>query len=147
MSSFCHLHVHTHYSLLDGATRINDLVQRAKQMGMPAVAITDHGNLFGVIDFYEAARKAGIKPVIGCEVYMAPGDRRSKDAGGIKEASHHLLLLAMNRQGYRNLVSLSSIAYREGFYYRPRIDKEILRELSDGLLCTSACRTTSDSSK
>ena len=139
MSSFCHLHVHTHYSLLDGATRINDLVQRAKQMGMPAVAITDHGNLFGVIDFYEAARKAGIKPVIGCEVYMAPGDRRSKDAGGIKEASHHLLLLAMNRQGYRNLVSLSSIAYREGFYYRPRIDKEILRELSDGLLCTSAC--------
>ncbi len=139
VSSFCHLHVHTHYSLLDGATRIDDLVGRARQMGMPAVAITDHGNMFGAIEFYEAARAAGIKPIIGCETYMAPGDRRSKDAGGMKEASNHLLLLAMNNQGYRNLIRLSSIAYCEGFYYRPRIDKEILREFSEGLICTSAC--------
>ncbi|MCK4659858.1 MAG: DNA polymerase III subunit alpha [Phycisphaerae bacterium] len=139
MTPFCHLHVHTHYSLLDGATRINELVEAVKKMGMPAVAITDHGNLFGVIEFYEAACKAGIKPVIGLEAYMAPGDRRSKEASSMKEASSHLILLAMNNQGYRNLVKLSSIAYREGFYYKPRIDKEVLGELSEGLLCTSAC--------
>ena len=137
--SFCHLHVHTHYSLLDGATRIEALVARAKEMGVPAVAVTDHGNLFGAIDFYQAARKAGVKPIIGCEVYMAPGDRRSKEACGMKEASNHLLLLAMNLDGYRNLVKLASVAYREGFYYRPRIDKEVLRELSAGLCCTSTC--------
>jgi len=136
---FCHLHVHTYYSLLDGATRIDDVVQRAKQMDMPAVAITDHGNLFGVIEFYEAACKAGVQPIIGCETYMAPGDRRSREARGLKEASRHLLLLAANNVGYRNLVKLASLAYCEGFYYRPRIDMEILREFSDGLLCTSAC--------
>ncbi|UCG16498.1 MAG: DNA polymerase III subunit alpha [Phycisphaerales bacterium] len=137
--SFVHLHLHTHYSLLDGAIRIDDLVRRVKELSMPAVAITDHGNLFGAIEFYRAAIKAGIKPIIGCEVYMAPGDRRDKDAGGMKEASYHLLLLAANRDGYHNLLKLASIAYCEGFYYRPRIDKEVLTRFNQGLICMSAC--------
>ncbi|MFQ5492410.1 MAG: DNA polymerase III subunit alpha, partial [Phycisphaerae bacterium] len=136
---FVHLHLHTHYSLLDGATRIGDLIDRCKALNMPAVAITDHGNLFGAIEFYSAAVKAGIKPIIGCELYLAPGDRRNRDARGMKEASYHLLILAQNLTGYRNLMKLSSIAYREGFYYRPRVDKEVLREFSEGLLCTSTC--------
>lgn len=136
---FTHLHVHTHYSLLDGATRIEALVERSKSQGSTAVAVTDHGNLFGVVPFYQAATRAGIKPIIGLETYMAPGDRRDRDAKGMKEASYHLLLLARNRTGYQNLLKLSSLAYREGFYYRPRIDKEILRQHSDGLICTSAC--------
>ncbi len=137
--SFVHLHLHTHYSLLDGATRIDELIERVRQFGMPAVAITDHGNLFGAIEFYDTATRAGVKPIIGCEVYMAPGDRRDRESRGMKEASNHLLLLAQNRTGYQNLLKLTSRAYREGFYYRPRIDKEILAELSDGLLCTSTC--------
>ncbi|MCH7527336.1 MAG: PHP domain-containing protein [Planctomycetes bacterium] len=136
---FVHLHVHTHYSLLDGATRIDALVTRAKEMNMPAVAITDHGNLFGAIEFYNAAVKAGVKPIIGYEGYMAPGDRRDKQAKGMKEASYHLLLLAMNNEGYRNLLKLATIAYVEGFYYRPRIDKAVLKEFSGGLICTSTC--------
>jgi len=136
---FVHLHLHSYYSLLDGATRVGDLVRRCRELDMPAVAVTDHGNLFGAIEFYRAAVKAGVKPIIGCEVYMAPGDRREKDARGMKEASHHLLLLAMNRAGYQNLLKLASIAYCQGFYYRPRIDKEVLAEFSEGLLCTSAC--------
>src|SRR5689334_1573714 len=119
---FTHLHVHTHFSLLDGATRIPSLVERAKAQGSGAVAITDHGNMFGVVEFYQAAKKAGIKPIIGMEAYMAPADRRDKEARGMKEASYHLLLLAQNRTGYQNLLRLSSIAYREGYYYRPRID-------------------------
>lgn len=138
-AGFAHLHVHTHYSLLDGATRIAALVARAKEHGSPAVAITDHGNMFGAIEFYTAAIKAGIKPIIGCEVYIAPGDRRSREACGISEASYHLLLLAQNRTGYQNLLKLTSRAYREGFYYRPRVDKELLREYADGLLATSTC--------
>jgi len=138
-AGFAHLHVHTHYSLLDGATRIAALVARAKEHGSPAVAITDHGNLFGAIEFYPAAIKAGIKPIIGCEVYIAPGDRRSREPCGINEASYHLLLLAQNRTGYHNLLKLTSRAYREGFYYRPRVDKELLREYADGLLATSTC--------
>ena len=137
-ASFVHLHVHTHYSLLDGATRINALVDRAKAFDMPAVAITDHGNLFGAIKFYTAAREAGIKPIIGCETYLAAGNRRSKERDGTKE-SHHLLLLAMNLEGYHNLMRLASIGYTEGFYRKPRIDKEVLGELSAGLICTSAC--------
>ncbi|MCP4249755.1 MAG: DNA polymerase III subunit alpha, partial [bacterium] len=136
---FVHLHLHTHYSLLDGATRIGDLIARTKQLDMPAVAITDHGNMFGAAEFYRAAVAAGVKPIIGCETYMAPGDRRAKDTRGMKEASNHLLLLAMNNTGYCNLLKLASIAYRQGFYYRPRIDKEVLAELSEGLLCTSTC--------
>ncbi|MCK6456241.1 MAG: DNA polymerase III subunit alpha [Phycisphaerae bacterium] len=138
-SGFVHLHCHTHYSLLDGANRIGDLVQTAKAMGMPAIAITDHGNLFGVIDFYQTALKTGIKPVLGMEAYIAPGHRRERDAKGIGEASYHLLLLAQNRRGYQNLLKLSSIAYREGFYYRPRIDREVLEAHHQGLICTSTC--------
>jgi len=137
--AFVHLHVHTHYSLLDGAIRIEPLIQRTKQMGMNAIAVTDHGNMFGVIEFYTTALKHGVKPIIGCEVYMAPGDRRERDSRGISEASYHLLLLAMNRTGYANLLKLCSTAYLEGFYYRPRIDKEVLREHHEGLICTSAC--------
>jgi DNA polymerase-3 subunit alpha len=136
---FCHLHLHTHFSLLDGATRIGPLMDRVKQQGMSAVAITDHGNMFGAIEFYRAAKSAGVKPLLGMEAYIAPGDRRDKSAGGMKEASYHLLLLAQNLTGYRNLLRLASIGYLEGFYYRPRIDKETLRELSEGLICTSTC--------
>ena len=142
--SFVHLHVHTHYSLLDGATRIEALIERAKQFDMPAVAITDHGNMFGAIEFYAAARRAGIKPIIGCEAYLAPGDRRAKGGsgsrnGGEEKDYYHLLLLAMNSEGYQNLMRLSSIGYTEGFYRKPRIDKQVLREYSAGLLCTSTC--------
>ena len=137
-SPFVHLHVHSHYSLLDGATRIEAMIARAKQWNMPSVAITDHGNLFGAVEFYNAARKAGIKPIIGCEAYLATGDRRHKEPVEGKEM-YHLLLLAMNREGYQNLVRLSTIAYTEGFYRKPRIDKEVLREFSNGLLCTSTC--------
>jgi DNA polymerase-3 subunit alpha len=135
---FVHLHLHTHYSLLDGATRIEALMRRVKEFGMPAVAITDHGNLFGAIEFYSAARKAGIKPIIGCETYLAAGDRRARDPSDQKE-SYHLLLLAMNREGYQNLLRLSTIGYIEGFYRKPRIDKEVLRAYSGGLICTSTC--------
>jgi len=137
-SPFVHLHVHSHYSLLDGATRIEALVRRAKEWHMPAVALTDHGNMFGAVEFYTAARKAGVKPIIGCEAYLASGDRRVKDSGDRKE-SYHLLLLAMNREGYHNLMRLATIGYTEGFYRKPRIDKEVLQELSKGLVCTSTC--------
>lgn len=136
--SFVHLHVHTHYSLLDGATRIGPMIEKAKACNMPAIAISDHGNMFGAVEFYEAARAAGIKPIIGCETYLASGHRTAKDKDGLKE-SYHLLLLAMNATGYKNLVRLSSIGYTEGFYRKPRIDKEVLREYSDGLICTSTC--------
>src|SRR5687768_11616613 len=135
---FVHLHVHTHYSLLDGACRCNDLVKRAKTLGMDAIAISDHGCMFGVIEFYNEAKKEGIKPIIGIEAYMAPGDRRDRQQVN-GESAFHLLLLAQDLEGYKNLVRLSSIAYREGFYYKPRIDKEILREYSKGLIATSAC--------
>src|SRR5688572_11344589 len=136
--SFTHLHVHTHYSLLDGACRCDLLVQRAKELGMDAIAISDHGCMYGVIEFYNEAKKAGIKPIIGMEAYMAPGDRRDRQQVN-GESAFHLLLLAQDLEGYRNLVKLSSIAYREGFYYKPRIDKEVLREYSKGLIATSAC--------
>ena len=139
--SFVHLHVHTHYSLLDGACRIPDLVKRAKELGMGSIAITDHGCMFGVIEFFNECKKEGIKPILGMEAYMAPGDRRDRSTpgGSAGEAAYHLLLLAENREGYQNLLKLSSIAYREGFYYKPRIDKEVLREFSKGLIATSAC--------
>ncbi|HSW46344.1 MAG TPA: DNA polymerase III subunit alpha [Phycisphaerae bacterium] len=137
--TFTHLHLHTHYSLLDGATRLKSLMEKVKGDGGSAVAITDHGNMFGVVQFYEAAVAAGIKPIIGLEAYMAPGDRRNRESCGIQDASYHLLLLARNNTGYRNLLKLSSIAYREGFYYKPRIDREVLRAHSEGLICSSAC--------
>src|SRR6476619_6496929 len=137
-SSFVHLHVHTHYSLLDGACKVNELVKRAKALGMDSLAISDHGCMFGVIEFYNEAKKEGIKPIIGMEAYMAPGDRRDRQQVN-GESAFHLLLLAQDLEGYRNLVKLSSIAYREGFYYKPRIDKDVLREYSKGLIATSAC--------
>ena len=136
---FVHLHVHSMYSLLDGACRIGDMVNRAKELGQASLAITDHGCLFGVVDFYTKARDAGVKPIVGIEAYMAPGDRADRNATGEKNGGYHLLLLAQNHVGYQNLLKLSSIAYREGFYYKPRIDKEVLKAHSEGLVCTSAC--------
>src|SRR5262245_2765586 len=138
---FVHLHVHTHYSLLDGANKIPDLVKRTKALGMDALAITDHGCMYGVIEFYNECKKQGIKPILGMEAYMAPGDRRDRSTptGNAGEAAFHLLLLAENLEGYKNLLKLSSISYREGFYYKPRIDKEVLREFSKGIIATSAC--------
>ena len=134
---FVHLHVHTEYSLLDGAARINDLLDAAKNFGMKSLAITDHGTMYGVIDFYKAALKRGIKPIIGCEVYVAPGSRFDREKDGAKY--FHLILLAENNVGYKNLVKLASRASCEGFYYRPRVDKDSLRELHEGLIALSAC--------
>src|SRR5436305_13021473 len=140
-TSFVHLHVHTHYSLLDGANKIPELVKRTKALGMDSIAITDHGCMFGVIEFFNECKKEGSKPILGMESYMAPADRRdgSMPGGTAGEAAFHLLLLAQNIEGYRNLLKLSTTAYREGFYYKPRIDKEVLREFSKGLIATSAC--------
>ncbi|HCB93207.1 MAG TPA: DNA polymerase III subunit alpha, partial [Selenomonas sp.] len=136
--SFVHLHVHTEYSLLDGASRIPELIRRTKELGMDAIAITDHGAMYGVIDFYKEAKKQGVKPIIGCEVYLAPGARQERaEVNGIRY--YHLILLAENQVGYRNLVKLVSLANIEGMYYRPRIDKEILRKYHEGLICLSAC--------
>jgi DNA polymerase-3 subunit alpha len=139
--SFVHLHCHSHYSLLDGACRIPDLVHRAKTLGMESLAITDHGCLFGVVEFFTECKKGGIRPILGMEAYMAPGDRRERSSasGTGSDSAYHLLLLCENIEGYRNLVKLSSTAYREGFYYKPRIDKEVLREFNAGLIATSAC--------
>ncbi|MFN2432404.1 MAG: DNA polymerase III subunit alpha [Gemmatimonadota bacterium] len=134
---FVHLHTHSEYSLLDGANRISDLVESARVMGMQALALTDHGNLFGAIHFYDACRKAGVKPLLGFEAYLAPGSRKSRE--GRMGNYAHLLLLAETLEGYRNLLRLSSIGYLEGFYYRPRIDREVLREHARGLIATSAC--------
>ncbi|MEG0872859.1 MAG: DNA polymerase III subunit alpha [Clostridia bacterium] len=136
--SFVHLHMHTEYSLLDGAIRINELVEKVKDMGMNAVAITDHGNMFGVANFYKECVLQGVKPIIGCEVYVAPKSRFDK-LGKIEEQPNHLILLAMNNQGYKNLVKLCSMGYTEGFYYKPRIDMEILEKYNEGLICLSGC--------
>ena len=135
---FVHLHVHTHYSLLDGASKVPELVKRAKGLGMDSLAITDHGCMFGVIEFFNECKKEGIKPILGMEAYMAPGDRRER-SGNAGEAAYHLLLLCENLTGYKNLLKLSTLAYREGFYYKPRIDKEALKEFKEGLIATSAC--------
>lgn len=137
--SFVHLHLHTEYSLLDGAIRIPELMKKAREFGMPAVAITDHGNLFGAIEFYQEAEKAGVKPIIGCEVYMAPGSLHDKKAASARDASFHFTLLAQNAEGYSNLVKLVSIAHLDGLYYKPRIDKEVLAGHSKGLIGMSAC--------
>ncbi|MFH1678520.1 MAG: DNA polymerase III subunit alpha [Candidatus Omnitrophota bacterium] len=138
-SEFVHLHIHTQYSLLDGACRIPQLISLAKKFKMDSLAITDHGNMFGAISFYQEAQKAGIKPIIGSEVYIAPGSRLDKSSKGIEDASYHLVLLARDEQGYKNLMKLVSIGYLEGFYYRPRIDKEVLATYSKGLIGLSAC--------
>jgi DNA polymerase-3 subunit alpha len=139
VTPFVHLHLHSQYSLLDGAIRIEDLVAKAKQHQMPALAITDHGNMFGAVEFYLKCKKAGIKPVIGCELYIAPDSRFSKDAKGISEAAYHLILLCENLEGYKNLSYLTSAGFKEGFYYRPRIDRALLEQHSEGLIALSAC--------
>jgi DNA polymerase-3 subunit alpha len=137
---FVHLHCHSHYSLLDGASEIGALVKRAKEQGMNGLALTDHGNLHGALEFYRKAKEAGINPIIGYEAYIAPGSRfEKKDAGSSKEASYHLTLLAQNRTGFRNLVKLASAASLEGFYYKPRIDKELLAAHHEGIICLSGC--------
>lgn len=138
-SDFVHLHLHTQYSLLDGACQLKPLAELAASHKMPALAITDHGNLFGAVEFYLEMQQAGIKPIIGCEAYVAPKSRLEKDASGIHEAANHLILLVKDEEGYKNLTKLVSSAFLEGFYYRPRIDKEILARHSKGLIGLSAC--------
>ena len=139
-SDFVHLHLHTQYSLLDGAIRLDSLLKKAGEYKMPSIAITDHGNMFGAVDFYQTAKKYGIKPIIGCEVYVAPKSRLEKSTQeGISDSSYHLILLAKNTTGYKNLVTLVSAGYLEGFYYRPRIDKEILAKHTEGLIALSSC--------
>ena len=140
-SPFVHLHCHTEYSLLDGANRIDNLFARIKTLKQPAVAMTDHGNMFGAVEFYRHAMSHGIKPIIGCEIYVAPASRFERKGvdKGPKEYNNHLILLAMNHEGYRNLCKLVSLGYMEGFYYKPRIDKELLGELNGGLIALSAC--------
>ena len=134
---FTHLHVHTEYSLLDGSAKIKELVQRVKEMGMDSIAITDHGAMYGVVEFYKAALEAGIKPIIGCEVYVAEGSRFTKESKG--GGYYHLVLLAENNEGYHNLIQLVSYGFTEGFYYKPRVDKELLRKYSKGIIASSAC--------
>ena len=138
---FTHLHVHTEYSLLDGSNKISEYVARVKELGMDSAAITDHGVMYGVIDFYKACRTAGINPVIGCEVYVAPGSRfdreTGKDAG--EDRYYHLILLAENNQGYANLMKIVSAGFVDGYYYRPRVDQEILEKYHEGIIATSAC--------
>jgi len=138
--SFVHLHTHSEYSLLDGANRLGDLISRALQFEMPALALTDHGSMFGAWEFQKQARKAGLKPIIGMEAYVSPGDRKDRSRRGPgHQAYYHLVLLARDREGYRNLVKLSSLGYTEGFYHRPRVDRELLRKYSGGLIVSSAC--------
>lgn len=136
---FTHLHVHTEYSLLDGSNKIKEYVARVKGLGMDSAAITDHGVMFGVIDFYKEAKKAGINPILGCEVYVAPGSRFDKEASGGDDRYHHLVLLAENNQGYANLMKIVSKGFVEGFYYKPRVDIEVLREYHEGIIALSAC--------
>ncbi len=138
MSNFVHLHVHSEFSLLDGANRIKDLPVRAKELGMDSIALTDHGVMFGAVDFYKACEKEGIKPIIGCEVYVAPRTRFDKEPN-IDNHYYHLILLAKNQTGYKNLSYLVSMGFTEGFYYKPRIDYEILEKYHEGLICLSAC--------
>ena len=138
-ADFVHLHVHTQYSLLDGTIRLDNLFKKAKEYRMPAVAMTDHGNIFGAIDFYQHAQKYGIKPIIGCELYVAPKSRFDKNTHTIGESSHHLLVLVKDMYGYKNLMKLVTSGYLEGFYYRPRVDKEILAKYSEGIIGMSAC--------
>lgn len=138
MSKFVHLHIHSEFSLLDGANRIKDLPVRAKELGMDSIAITDHGVMFGAIDFYKACKKEGVKPIIGCEVYVAPRSRTDKQPG-IDNHYYHLILLAKNNEGYKNLSKLVSLSFVDGYYYKPRIDREILEKYHKGLICLSAC--------
>src|SRR5438552_2331101 len=137
---FVHLHCHSHYSLLDGASKVPPLVRRAKALGMDALAITDHGNLYGAVEFLREAKAADLKPIIGLEAYVAPGKRTARTpAAKGQDNAFHLTLLARDGEGVRNLMRLSSASFLEGFYYKPRIDKEILRRHSRGLICLSGC--------
>src|SRR5438105_6331199 len=137
--SFVHLHCHSHYSLLDGASRIPELVSRAKELGMNAIALTDHGNLFGAIEFYRECREAGLNPIIGYEAYVASGKRQEREARRRGDAGYHLTLLAQNRIGYRNLIKMASAAFLEGYHYVPRIDKDLLAAHKEGIICLSGC--------
>ena len=140
MGDFVHLHIHSEFSLLDGANRIKDIPKRAKELGMDSIALTDHGVMYGVIDFYKACKNEGIKPIIGCEVYVAPRGRTRLDKEPGKDNRYnHLILLAKNNEGYQNLSKLVSIGFTEGYYYKPRIDYEVLEKYSKGLICLSAC--------
>jgi len=138
MSNFVHLHLHTEYSLLDGACRIDKLFSRARELGQEAVAITDHGVLYGVVDFYKEAKKYGIKPIIGCEVYVAANSRFDTNYENDKK-SNHLVLLCKNATGYKNLIKLVTLSNTEGFYIKPRVDLELLQEYSEGLIALSGC--------
>ncbi len=137
--NFAHLHVHTEYSLLDGSNKIKEYVERVKELGMNSAAITDHGVMYGVIDFYRAARAAGIKPILGCEVYVAPNSRFDREISGGEDRYYHLVLLAENNTGYANLMKIVSKGFVEGYYYKPRVDKQVLREYSEGIIALSAC--------
>lgn len=137
--NFAHLHVHTEYSLLDGSNKINEYVARVKELGMNSAAITDHGVMFGCIDFYRAAKAAGIKPILGCEVYVAPGSRFDREIGQAEDRYYHLVLLAENNHGYENLMKIVSKAFVDGFYYKPRVDMELLQEYHEGIIALSAC--------
>jgi len=139
---FAHLHCHTHYSLLDGANRVPELIKQVKNLGMNSCAITDHGNLYGALEFYQTCRNHDVNPILGYEAYMAPGHRTDRSATRMKEAAFHLTLLAMNRTGFQNLVKLASKAYLEGFYYKPRIDKELLKAHNEGIICLSGCASS-----
>src|SRR5438128_6963403 len=134
-TEFVHLHNHSDYSLLDGASPIPRMVQRAAELGMPAVALTDHGAMFGAIEFHQEAKRAGLKPIIGMEAYVTRGRRTDR----ARETAHHLVLLARDEQGFRNLIRLSSIAFLEGFYYKPRVDHEVLSRYAAGITALSAC--------
>src|SRR5919201_461424 len=138
MPEFVHLHLHSEYSLLDGACRIEELLDRAVELQMPALAITEHGNMFSAVAFHDQARRRGINPILGCEVYVAPGDRRTR-SGTPGETANHLVLLAENKEGYHNLIKLVSAGYTEGFYYKPRIDKDLLAQHAKGLIGLSSC--------
>lgn len=138
MSNFVHLHIHSEFSLLDGANRIKDLPVRAKELGMDSIALTDHGVMYGAIDFYKACKAQGVKPIIGCEVYVAPRSRFDKEPN-IDNKYNHLILLCKNNEGYKNLSKLVSIGFIDGYYYKPRIDLEVLEKYHEGLICLSAC--------
>ena len=147
MDSFVHLHSHSEYSLLDGAARLTDekgkpgeLLKRISEMKMPALALTDHGNLYGAIEFYQAAKAVNVKPIIGCEMYIAPKSRHDRSSGkGQEDAYYHFTLLARDNEGYQNLIQLCSLGFLEGYYYKPRVDKEVLAKYSKGLIALSGC--------
>ncbi|MCK5862405.1 MAG: PHP domain-containing protein, partial [Candidatus Hydrogenedentes bacterium] len=138
-TDFVHLHVHSHYSLLDGLLKPEPLLKKCAEYGMEACALTDHGNLFGLMEFYSKAEKYGVKPILGCELYVSPTDRFDKSGKSAREACNHLLVLCENETGYHNLCKLSSLSYLEGWHYKPRVDMGLLEEYKEGLIASSAC--------